>query len=322
MAWALLPRSALMEPDPGQIIRSLRMALEMSQAEFARAAGWSPSTISSWERGRAKPSRLAFKTILAFAEERGVRYRPRSTSTALALAQAPRGATDPLASADSSAFAARRRDTIHGNGSPSPTGPSPALRPLLYSDRPAEPLRPAAEPPRWSAEASFRLTLGTRPAVVRSRLPRGLAEVAIAGLAFCAAWTLRQPLHHWLRPSPSTVAAAPLHAPLAAGAVHLPSVTAVSAPFLPPLAPADAPPVDPPAEAPPHPLVTARLESVVTISGAARATFRTANDVVTVTSGEWLGSREVAGIADDGVTLRDRDGVERRIHVGQQITFD
>jgi transcriptional regulator with XRE-family HTH domain len=59
-----------METPPGKVIRSLRQALDMTQAEFARAAGWSASTISSWERGSTQPSRIAFKTILAFAEER------------------------------------------------------------------------------------------------------------------------------------------------------------------------------------------------------------------------------------------------------------
>jgi DNA-binding transcriptional regulator YiaG len=52
-----------METAPGKVIRSLRQALDMTQAEFARTAGWSTSTISSWERGTAKPSRLAFKLV-------------------------------------------------------------------------------------------------------------------------------------------------------------------------------------------------------------------------------------------------------------------
>jgi DNA-binding transcriptional regulator YiaG len=34
-----------METPPGKVIRSLRQALDMTQAEFARAAGWSTSTI-------------------------------------------------------------------------------------------------------------------------------------------------------------------------------------------------------------------------------------------------------------------------------------
>src|SRR6185295_18052870 len=76
VARMLLRTSFAMHEDPGQVIKSLRLALDMSQADFARAAGWAVSTISSWERGRSRPSRLAFKTILAFAEERGVQYRP------------------------------------------------------------------------------------------------------------------------------------------------------------------------------------------------------------------------------------------------------
>ncbi len=87
-----------MATPPGKVIRSLRQALDMTQAEFARASGWSASTISSWERGRATPSRLAFKTILAFAEERGVRYRPATKAlvplSASASPQSP--AVEPI----------------------------------------------------------------------------------------------------------------------------------------------------------------------------------------------------------------------------------
>src|SRR5689334_23409397 len=80
---------AFVEPAPGKVIRQLRQALNMSQAEFARAAGWSPSTISSWERGTSRPSRLAFKTILAFAEERGVRYQAKSETPGAAASTLP-----------------------------------------------------------------------------------------------------------------------------------------------------------------------------------------------------------------------------------------
>src|SRR5436190_3929286 len=54
----------------------------MTQAEFGRAAGWSASTISSWERGSTQPSRVGFKTILAFAQQQGVRYQPKGESPA------------------------------------------------------------------------------------------------------------------------------------------------------------------------------------------------------------------------------------------------
>ena len=90
---------------------------------------------------------------------------------------------------------------------------------------------------------------------------------------------------------------------------------------IPALAPADAP-SDPPRDPPLVPVVTARLESIVALGGNGRATFRTANDAVTVTEGEWLGSRQVAHIESDAVNLIDHDGVRSRVHVGQQITFD
>jgi len=310
-----------MDAEPGHVIRSLRMALEMSQAEFARASGWSASTISSWERGRAKPSRLAFKTILAFAEERGVRYRPRSTSTALVLAQ-------PQLDGGNGYTSARPVEPQHDPHAPRverlSAGPAAQLRPLLYADPLTHAAPHPAEPPRWSAEASFRVTLGARRAP-RS-LPRGIGEVTIVALAFCAAWLLAEPVQRWLRPAPAVVATAPapplVHASLPAAGVQLPSITAPPAPTLPPvLVPADAPP-EPAADTAPAPLVAARLESVLTIGGSARATFRTANDAVTVETGEWLGSQQISRIADDGVTLLDRDGVQRRVHVGQQINFD
>jgi transcriptional regulator with XRE-family HTH domain len=319
-----------MDADPGQVIRSLRMALEMSQAEFARASGWSASTISSWERGRAKPSRLAFKTILAFAEERGVRYRPRSTSTALVLAQPQLDGANTYASA-------RPVDPHYANDPHAPhverlsAGPAPRLRPLVYGSPMANPV--TADPfthaaphspiePRWSAEASFRVTLGARR-TPRS-LPRGIGELTIVALAFCAAWLLAEPVQRWLHPAPALVATAPapplVHAPLPAAAVQLPSITAPPAPA-PVLVPADAP-TEPAADAAATPLVSARLESILTIGGTARATFRTANDAVTVETGEWLGSQQISRIADDGVTLLDRDGIQRRVRIGQQINFD
>jgi transcriptional regulator with XRE-family HTH domain len=284
----------------------------MSQAEFARAAGWSPSTISSWERGRAKPSRLAFKTILAFAEERGVRYRPRpSTTLALAAPQAA-ASTEP----GPAAFRAYvpPPDRAHD-------GPRPELRPLLYSNHTGALAPPSVStPPRWSAEASFRLTLGARHPAPRTHLPRGVAEVAIAAAAFCLAFGLRQPLHRWLRPPPSTAVTTAVHAPVVPAGVQLSAVSAAAAPA-PALVPADAPGDSPPEPALVPP-VTARLESVIAIGGAARATFRTANDAVTVTGGEWLGSRQIADIESDGVTLVDRAGVRHRVHIGQRITLE
>src|SRR5207253_5320844 len=71
------PFGTLVDGQPQEMIRAIRQALGMTRAEFGRALGWAPSTISRWESGRAQPNRLAVKIILAFAEERRVRYRPR-----------------------------------------------------------------------------------------------------------------------------------------------------------------------------------------------------------------------------------------------------
>jgi transcriptional regulator with XRE-family HTH domain len=308
-----------MDADPGQVIRSLRQALEMSQAEFARAAGWSPSTISSWECGRAKPSRLAFKTILAFAEERGVRYRPRTPTNALITlpASAP----------------------THGATSTATPGPRAAFRPLVYPDLTdtARPQRPtAAEPPRWSAEANFRLTLGARHERLRSGFSRRALEVAIVVVGFAVAYGLREPVQHLLRgPAPTravsvTAASSAASVPAAARAPAPPAsdvapandasdgeaVAAVAPPRL-------AAPAVVPAEAMPQQArASARLESVMAIGGAGRATFRTANDAVTVVTGEWLGGQRVAAITADDVTLVDRAGTSHRVQVGQHTPFD
>lgn len=320
-----------MDADPGQVIRSLRLALEMSQAEFARAAGWSPSTISSWERGRAKPSRLAFKTILAFAEERGVRYRPRSPATTalVPMATAPRleGPYDGSPPHADRAYA----------GVP---GPRATLRPLVYPERPSaahanaqtwgrEAAAAPGPPPRWSAEASFRVTLGARSARDRG-LPRGVVEGAIVVAAFVAALSLRTPVRRVLGYDAVAATAAARYAadprdPVAAPAPVLASVgsaagsrrTVTTAPdddVVPPAHAQEQPPI--------VPRPVARLESVMAIGDAARATFRTANDAVTVERGEWLGGLEVAAIASDGVTLVDRAGTTRRVRVGQHTPLD
>ncbi len=66
----------------------------------------------------------------------------------------------------------------------------------------------------------------------------------------------------------------------------------------------------------------ARLESVMAIGGAGRATFRTANDAVTVAPGEWLGGLRVVAVGSDGVTLVDRQGDRHRVQVGQHAPSD
>jgi transcriptional regulator with XRE-family HTH domain len=109
---------------PGQVILGLRERLGMSRQELARALDWSPATIARWEKGQVEPSRLAFKTILAFAEERGVRYRPKAPATG--------------------GLPAVRQPT------PEPTRPLPAAAPRFVSV--------SAERPRWSAQATVRFS--------------------------------------------------------------------------------------------------------------------------------------------------------------------
>jgi DNA-binding XRE family transcriptional regulator len=309
--------------EPGQVIRALRLALEMSQAEFARAAGWSASTISSWERGRATPSRLAFKTILAFAEERGVRYRPSSPTNA--LVRVGGGA---------------RNETAHATAATS--GPRPALRPLLYpSSAPAgaghvEPTVASPDPPtwtaeharpsapRWHAEASFRISLGARTPR-SSAASRHAVEVAIVALGFCAAFGLREPARWLLRgdtvPADTTAALTVAPAIAASAPVAAPRLDAV----VPRSGRAQSQPSQATTVAAPAPTVespTARLESVLAIGAMARATFRSDNDSVTVVPGEWIGGRLVVAIDADGVTLADRAGARHRVGVGQRTPFD
>ncbi len=310
--------------QPGQVIRALRLALEMNQAEFARAAGWSASTISSWERGRATPSRLAFKTILAFAEERGVRYRPSSPTNA--LVRVGGGARDEMAHATAAT-----------------SGPRPALRPLLYpnsapagashveptvasSDPPpwtAEPARASA--PRWHAEASFRVSLGARTPR-SSAASRHAVEVAIVALGFCAAFGLREPAR-WLLHGDTVRAGTTAAALTVAPAIAPPAP--VTAPRLDAVVPRSGRAQSQPSRAttvaaPAATVVspTARLESVLAIGAMARATFRSDNDSVTVVPGEWIGGRLVVAIDADGVTLADRVGARHRVGVGQRTPFD
>ena len=48
---------------PSQIL-TIRQKLHMTQEEFANYIGITMSTISRWENGHSKPTRLATKTLL------------------------------------------------------------------------------------------------------------------------------------------------------------------------------------------------------------------------------------------------------------------
>ncbi len=54
-------------------IRSLREALKLTQEEFARELGVSFTTVSRWENGHGKPSRLARRQLEELAARLGVR---------------------------------------------------------------------------------------------------------------------------------------------------------------------------------------------------------------------------------------------------------
>lgn len=262
----------------------------MSQAEFGRAGGWSAATISRWETGRAQPSRLALKIILAFAEERGVRYRPRPGHQA----SFPVPALSLRAAAPEPALPMRDSHA-----------PNPDLLPV------APIVSIGARRPRWEAEVSLKLALGSsRPdsqPAPRSRvrtglIAAGLGAVAGTGLALITTW-----------PSPSRAVPAPAAvwpAPITL-AQPLPRAAALRGPTpgLPTVAPtADAP-------LPPQP----RLEGVMVVGESRTATFGTPTDAVSLAEGKWLGEWRVTRIHEDGVELRDHSGATRAIQVGDPI---
>ena len=56
----------------GTVIRYLRQQLGMTQEELAQALGITVGTVSRWEKGRFRPSRLARALILEFARTHNV----------------------------------------------------------------------------------------------------------------------------------------------------------------------------------------------------------------------------------------------------------
>ena len=61
-----------MEENPGNLIRSLRQKLGMTQEEFAHEIAVTVSTVNRWENAHAEPSKLAWKAIHDLARKRGV----------------------------------------------------------------------------------------------------------------------------------------------------------------------------------------------------------------------------------------------------------
>lgn len=75
--------------DFGQAVRMLRNNLHLTQEEFAHELGITVGTVSRWEKGRFKPSRLARATMREYAERHGQSFGTVTTAPApapLALA--------------------------------------------------------------------------------------------------------------------------------------------------------------------------------------------------------------------------------------------
>lgn len=324
-----------METPPGKVIRSLRQALDMTQAEFARAAGWSASTISSWERGSTQPSRLAFKTILAFAEERGVRYQPKAdghgpgapgTLPVLRLGSrlpAPMGldaerASSPTGMREES-FGSRRWTEVAASG--------PAAH---YADTPRAAI---GERPEWQVEARLQLTIGRGSERLRRTgyVAASLAALAIgvgAGLALRTGVGPNAAPRIAERPAVEAPLTAPASAPVAKAppAVEVDELALaalVAAPLPgPPVAPGQAAelPVVAAKPAMPGPSL-ARLESIVALDGTRRASFRVGDRSIALVEGDAIGGRAVAEIANDEVMLVG-GGSPRRVRLGSEIPLD
>jgi transcriptional regulator with XRE-family HTH domain len=277
-----------MHSQAQDIVRTIREGLGMSRAEFARALGWSQTTISRWETGKAQPNRLSLKIILAFGEERGVRWRPRQTLPALV---AP---VRPL--------------------------PSVEVRPVHAEVMPEG--RPTAAPrrPRWEAEVSFRVAVDRSEP--RSRRWLGNATVGAAscavvllGLGVFTTGASSSPTPDARLASAAVDVPAPVR-PAAAfpAAEDSPRAVEVTA-----AAPAAEPVV---AGAPEPAPVIARLEGVTLLGTVRRATFRTDDDALTVDEGEQLGDRQAVRIAGNAVQLADTSGHVQIVRLGESVALE
>ena len=61
-----------MDENAGNLIRTLRQKLGMTQEEFAHEIAVTFSTVNRWENAHAEPSKLAWKAIHGLAHKRGV----------------------------------------------------------------------------------------------------------------------------------------------------------------------------------------------------------------------------------------------------------
>ncbi len=65
-------KDATMDENAGNLIRTLRQKLGMTQEEFAHEIAVTVSTVNRWENAHAEPSKLAWKAIHDLARKRGV----------------------------------------------------------------------------------------------------------------------------------------------------------------------------------------------------------------------------------------------------------
>jgi len=61
-----------MDENAGNLIRTLRQKLGMTQEEFAHEIAVTVSTVNRWENAHAEPSKLAWKAIHDLARKRGL----------------------------------------------------------------------------------------------------------------------------------------------------------------------------------------------------------------------------------------------------------
>jgi DNA-binding transcriptional regulator YiaG len=78
-----------MAEHAGDLIRSLRRRLGMTQETFAHAIDVTVSTVNRWENGHSAPSKLAWRVMRDVARSRGLAedaLRPSASTTAVAAA--------------------------------------------------------------------------------------------------------------------------------------------------------------------------------------------------------------------------------------------
>ena len=309
-----------MESSPQLVVRTIRRALGMTQAEFARCVGWSASTISRWESGRAQPSRLALKIILAFGEERHVRLKPTTTLPAVVALPAP----------------LIRPPLLIGRRSL----PPPALFDAADRARPVEQADPTREGV-WSAELTVRVK-----APRRLQIPPGAPSWLWSGVALgCTLVTLVAlsgvpRTRSDVTPASTSAMRRGVYAvdrvhtgsALRDGSFSRRSSTALTAPpaagerpeavALAPSTGADAPP---PAEAPSARSLSREpglLAGIVLTGGDRRATVHTASGAFTVGEGDMLGGHAIERIAADRIVLRESSGRLRTIRLGDFLPVD